>query len=302
MMGAVGDFIGENYWGFLCLCIIGIFICIYNLADIKHKKALNAITIFVLFGVICYCLYNYRDLNNISSHQSDSQEQQGTQNEDIVIQLNLALQSLDFQAENLQSLLESYDNALHKIKTLSEDLRLANNNSEYITTKAAHLENKLKEAHEDYEEALRTLFLGNDDDLKSYYTKVYNMLQVKADKNSEEAKLLIAFMLDPSHEKMKIDGVIQDTNNAIRAYKRVENHPEAQYSIANLYYVMKDYENAAKWYLRAAYNGHVEAQYMLGYMHGKQQYYFNPHIDHQLYTDNVFQKNFREGINKATGK
>ena len=72
-MSAVGDFVGKNYWGFLCLCIIGIFICIYNLADIKYKKVLNAITIFVLFGVVCYCLYNYSYLNNVDSLQSKSQ-------------------------------------------------------------------------------------------------------------------------------------------------------------------------------------------------------------------------------------
>lgn len=49
--------------------------------------------------------------------------------------------------------------------------------------------------------------------------------------------------------------------------------PEEQYILGNLHYkgdgVPQDYTEAAKWYLKAADQGHTNSQYMLGSMHDR---------------------------------
>lgn len=65
----------------------------------------------------------------------------------------------------------------------------------------------------------------------------------------------------------------KNTGEAIKWYQRAakNDHAEAQYRLASLYYegtrVEQDLQVALKWYLQAANNGHVDAEYRLGWMY-----------------------------------
>ena len=65
------------------------------------------------------------------------------------------------------------------------------------------------------------------------------------------------------------DGVAKDYEEAMKWYlKAAERHAVAQDRIGDLYYyghgVVQDYKEAMKWYLEAADQGHAAAQRMYG--------------------------------------
>ena len=101
--------------------------------------------------------------------------------------------------------------------------------------------------------------------------------------------------MDPLNNNVKADGIKQDADNAMKAYKKAaaKGHVEAQFCIANWYYsIKKDYEHAAKWYKLAAYGGYGEAQNMLGYMYGRKMLKDVSSIPEE---NKDFQKNFNKG-------
>ena len=210
-------------------------------------------------------------------------------------QLNTALQSIDLQQKAYTDLAAEYhqkttDENFLRIRLISSDITIDTLRNEYEAEKAktarleimlaaaeyeaVKLERKLAAAHDEYDEALRVLFFGNNDGMtqdskKSYYTKAFDFLKGKAEAGNREAQYLVGYMLDPWHKN--ISGVAQNADEAMIAYKKVSDDKNAQFCIGRLYYYeyKDEYVNAAKWLLKAAYQEHDEAAQLLGYMDGK---------------------------------
>ena len=201
---------------------------------------------------------------------------------------------------------KSFDLAQAKIRSLSNDLAKANMEKFSLTQKLEEAEtshdnyvplwqylaivsaqsrdiDKISEElhilRQEYDRALDTLFIGNNEIsgneafTKEYHKTAFQLFEDNADR-STKAKLCMAYFYDPLHDKVKIDGITQNVNTAIRKYKEVSYDAEAQYLIGNLYSEkINDIDTAVKWYSWAVQSGgHDNATFMIGYIAGRYGY------------------------------
>lgn len=126
----------------------------------------------------------------------------------------------------------------------------------------------------DYDRVMHTLFFNSNDDaeyVRYYYNQALDLFREKAKQGSIEASFLTGYILDPLHTRIKVSGIKQNADSAIKSYEKAasQGHNDAQYLLANLYYsVKKDNAQAVKWYKLAAEGGHKQAQEMLKYIGG----------------------------------
>ena len=95
------------------------------------------------------------------------------------------------------------------------------------------------------------------------FEKGLELLFLSADQGTPEAEFVIALCYHTGQ------AVAQDYNEAIVWYKRVENHhaqlmSTAQVNIGICHACMKNYEEAVRWYRKAAESGLPYAQFLLG--------------------------------------